>query len=273
MSGNITKLSSGLLATAFFLLLGFLLLGCDRGASGLSNEPTASPPPPPKTELIPLTNMVPIKAGTFLRNKHSVTLTRDFWIGKYEVTQGDYANLMGKNPSHFQDDPNRPVEKVSYFDAVAYCSALTQREVQAARLPSGYEYRLPSEAEWEYACRAGTTNLFSFGDAATEADQYAWTGEISEAKTHPIGQKRPNPWGLYDIHGNVWEWCLDWFGNYPAEDVQDPLGPSQGKGKVFRGGGWNNDVEFARSANRFAMAPSSGIHFVGFRVALSSTKR
>ena len=103
---------------------------------------------------------------------------------------------------------------------------------------------------------------------AAEADHYAWTAENSGAATHVVGQKHPNPLGLYDIHGNVWEWCLDWFGNYPPTDVQDPPGPPQGKFRVFRGGGWNNDFDFARSANRFGMAPSNAIYFVGFRVAL-----
>ena len=248
-------------------------LGCDRGSSSHPKELAGSSPPPPKPELVPLTNMVLIKAGTFFRIKHSVTLTRDFWLGKYEVTQGEYAALMGKNPSRFPGDPNRPVEKLSYFDAVSYCSALTKRERDAGRLPVGYEYRLPSEAEWEYACRAGTTNLFSFGDAVTEADQYAWTAENSQAITHPVGQKRPNPWGLHDVHGNVWEWCLDWFEKYPAANVTDPSGPTNGKFKVFRGGGLNNDIEFARSANRFMMSPSNGIYFVGFRVALSQSRQ
>ncbi|MCI0538386.1 MAG: formylglycine-generating enzyme family protein [Verrucomicrobiales bacterium] len=215
--------------------------------------------------------MIFLKAGTFIRMNHAVTLTRAFWIGKYEVTQKDYLEVMGKNPSYFTGDPNRPVEKVSHSDAVAYCAAVTNRERESGRLPIQYEYRLPSEAEWEYACRAGTTNLFSFGDAATEADQYAWTTETSDGTSHPVGQKRPNPWGLYDIHGNVWEWCLDWFAQYPPTDTRDPSGPAQGKFKVFRGGGWNQEIQFARSANRFMMAPASGIHFVGFRIALSES--
>jgi formylglycine-generating enzyme required for sulfatase activity len=196
-------------------------------------------------------------------------LTRDFWLGAYEVTQGEYSILTGRNPSHFKDaDPLCPVEKLTYYDAQAYCRALTDKERAAMRLTDEYEYRLPTEAEWEYACRAGTTNLFSFGDSADLADPYAWTAENSDGKTHPVGLKRPNPWGLYDIHGNVWEWCSDWFARYPAIALSDPYGPPDGKIKVFRGGGWNNDADFARSANRFTMSPSNGIHFVGFRVAL-----
>ena len=214
--------------------------------------------------------MVLIKAGSFLRLKYPVTLTRDFWLGKYEVTQGEYEAVTGKNPSHFKGDTNRPVEKVSYVDALTYCSTVTKRERDARRLPLDYAYRLPTEAEWEYACRAGTTNLYSFGDSVTNADQYAWTLENSDSITHPVGQKHANPWGLYDIHGNVWEWCSDWFGEYPATEISDPLGPKQGKFKVFRGGSWNHAIELARSRNRFMMAPTNGIYFVGFRIALSA---
>lgn len=271
---NLNPLSrkTGLAALPPLLLVLLLPTGCERRSPAIQNEPVNPPDSAPalstSTGLVPLTNMVFIKAGTFNRIRHSVTLTRDFWLGKFEVTQAEYAGLMGKNPSHFQDSPNHPVEKISYFDAAAYCSALTQRERQAGRLPAGYQYRLPSEAEWEYACRAGTTNLFSFGETAAEADPYAWTAENSDGRPHPVGLKLPNPWGLHDIHGNVWEWCLDWFEQYPAAPVQDPSGPASGRFKVFRGGGWNNDADFARSSNRFMMAPSNGIHFVGFRVAL-----
>src|SRR5438477_11306060 len=149
------------------ILTALFQLGCDSRTSSPSSKQTDSSPVQPKTGLVPLTNMVLIKASTFLRIKYPVTLTRDFWLGKYEVTQGEYAALMGKNPSHFQGDTNRPVEKISYFDAVAYCSAITKREQEEGRLPPGYLYRLPTEAEWEYACRAGTTNFFSFGGAVT----------------------------------------------------------------------------------------------------------
>lgn len=227
-----------------------------------------SAPVVPAITLTPLTNMVHITAGSFVRIRQPVTITRDFWLGKHEVTQADYAALMGRNPSHFTGDSNRPVEKLSCVDAEAYCAALTTRERTAGRLPDNLVYRLPTEAEWEYACRAGTTNHFSFGDDAALAPEFAWTMENSEATTHPVGLKRPNPWGLYDMHGNIWEWCSDWFAPYPNTPGVDPVGPATGKFKVFRGGGWNQEIQFARSGNRFMMSPSNGIYFVGFRVAL-----
>jgi formylglycine-generating enzyme required for sulfatase activity len=238
--------------------------------------------------------MVLIKPGSFVRMNRVVKLTRPFWLSKFEVTQGEFNSLLGRNPSHFkidpkrvldnlppeqvavlaslQDDANRPVEKVSFYDAMGYCLTLTKSEREAGRLPLNYEYRLPSEAEWEYACRAGTTNQFSFGDSAAAANSYAWTASNSAGMPHTVGQKEPNPWGLYDMHGNVWEWVLDWFAEYPSVDVTDPTGPTQSKFKVFRGGGWYHEVEFARSANRFMMAPGSAINFVGFRVALSESR-
>lgn len=236
-------------------------MGCDRPAT-----------PPPRVELVPLTNMIPIRAGSFLRANQQITISRDFWLGKYEVTQGEYAAVMGKNPSKFVGDTNRPVEKVSHLDAQAYCAAVSRREREAGHLPAGFVYRLPSEAEWEYACRAGTTNRFSFGEETGDAAQFAWTDENSEGTTHPVGQKSPNPWGLHDMHGNVWEWVQDWFAQYPNTALTNPLGPSTSKFKVFRGGGWNNEIQFARSGNRFMMAVSNGIHFVGFRMALGPEK-
>lgn len=218
--------------------------------------------------LTPLTNLVRIPAGSFQQLQRRVTITHDFWLGRFEVTQAEYAALMGTNPSHFAEQPDWPVEKVRHVDAVAYCAELTRRERAAGRLPPDYAYRLPTEAEWEYACRAGSTQHFSFGDDAALADRYAWTEENSDGHPHPVGQKAPNAWGLYDMHGNVWEWCQDWFAPYPAGHATNPVGPATGTLKVFRGGGWNHAAKFARSANRFMMAPSNGIFFVGFRVAL-----
>lgn len=224
-----------------------------------------APPPPP----VPTTNMVAIRAGTFQRVRFPVTLTHDFWIGRYEVTQGEFQALMGRNPSHFTGDPTLPVEKVTVADAMAYAAALTRKEREAGRIGSNHEYRLPYEAEWEYACRAGSTNRFSFGNDPGAAEKFAWTLENSDSRTHPVGSKEPNAWGLHDMHGNVWEWCLDWFEPYPPQAVTDPTGPTTGKYKVFKGGGWNQDAPYAGCANRFMMSPANGIHFVGFRIVLT----
>lgn len=203
-----------------------------------------------------------------MRGRYRVTLTEDFWLGRYEVTQGEYAALMSNNPSHFEGQNNNPVEKVKFPDAVAYCAALSRREKEAGRLQDPEVYRLPTEAEWEYACRAGTTNLYSFGDDVALADQFAWILDNSEGTTHPIGQKKPNAWGLYDMHGNVWEWCNDWYAPTPTNDVVNPVGPRASKFKVFKGGSWNHNVEFARPSSRFMMETNGGTAFVGFRVAL-----
>jgi formylglycine-generating enzyme required for sulfatase activity len=256
--------------------LGILLLpalvagfpGCSQPDSQTANPaPVAATPAP-----VPMTNMVRIHHGSFVRQRQLITLTEDYWLGRYEVTQGEYETVLGRNPSHFKGDPQRPVEKVRFTEAQEYCAAVTRREAQAGRLPSGYAYRLPSEAEWEYACRAGTTNLFSFGNAETDADAYAWTLENSDSTSHPVGLKRPNPWGLYDMHGNVWEWCSDWFEPFPATPLVDPVGPPRGTFKVFRGGSWNMTADFTRSPNRFMMSPTNGIHYVGFRLALGRAR-
>ena len=234
--------------------------------------PAAKSVAPAELPLIPLTNMVAIKAGTYQRIKFPVTITQPFWLGKYEVTQGEFTAVSGGNPSRFQGDSNRPVEKITFLQASNYCATVTQRERAAGRLPTAYEYRLPTEAEWEYAGHAGVTNQFSFGEDTRLGDQFGWTAENSEATTHPVGLKRPNAWGLYDMHGNVGEWCSDWFEPYPAAPVSDPVGPAGSKFKVFKGGGWDKDLQFARISSRFMMSPSNGIHFVGFRLALGPVK-
>jgi eukaryotic-like serine/threonine-protein kinase len=246
------------------LLVCALFSGCGRTSppeATAENSPAAAVAP----VVVPITNMVQIKAGTFLRQQIPSTISRDFWIGKFEVTQAEFAAVTGRNPSHFTNCLDCPVEKVSFNDAVAFCATLTERERKAGRLPPGFEYRLPWQVEWEYACLAGSTNRFAFGPSPKEADAFAWTAENSSARTHPVGQKRPNAWGLHDMHGNVWEWCLDSFKPEPGK----PAPPNAGKFKIFKGGGWNQDAEFAGAANRFMMSPSNGIHFVGFRIVLA----
>jgi formylglycine-generating enzyme required for sulfatase activity len=179
--------------------------------------------------------MVFIPAGTFTMGSPSteldrysnegpqtqVTISQGFWMGKYEVTQGEYQAVMGSNPSAFPGDLQRPVEMVSWVDATNYCGKLTQQARKAGKLPSGYVYRLPTEAEWEYGCRAETTTRFGYGDdpSYTRLGNYAWYDSNSGQTTYPVGRKQPNAWGLYDMYGNVWEWCLDWYGPYPGGSV------------------------------------------------------
>ena len=184
-----------------------------------------------------------------------VTISQGFWMARHEVTQAEYLALMGTNPSHFQGDSQRPVDSVSWDDAVRYCEKLTQREREAGRLPPGQAYRLPTEAEWEYACRAGTATRFYYGDDPDYKDlaNYAWYRQNAGFTTHPVGQKLPNPWGLYDMLGNVWEWCQDWYGAYPGGSVVDPQGPAEpgmNRQRTIRGADYFNPPQHCRSALR-----------------------
>ncbi|MEX0321475.1 MAG: bifunctional serine/threonine-protein kinase/formylglycine-generating enzyme family protein [Puniceicoccaceae bacterium] len=205
--------------------------------------------------------------------QHSVRLSRGYWLGKYEVTQGDWEALMGNNPSRFKSSGKQaPVESVSWDDAMEFCRKLTERERAAGRLPEGMWYTLPTEAQWEYACRAGTATRFYTGNNDSDLDKAGWYDSNSGSKTHPVGQKQPNTWGLYDMHGNVWEWCLDWKDDYPAGTVTDPTGPSSGARRVLRGGGWDGDARLCRSAFRYRDSPGDSGYYLGFRLALSSTR-
>ena len=260
-----TRMDALLRMALLALLVGFFA-GCDRARRDPANSGAGTP------KLVPQTNMVLIHGGTFQRLKFPVTISHDFWMGKYEVTQAEFIAVMGTNTSHFIGDPNRPVEKVSFLAAAAYCQRLTVQARTQGRLTDSFEYRLPTEAEWEYACRAGSTNRFSFGNDVAMGDRFAWTAENSGATTHPVGQKEPNAWGLYDMHGNVWEWCQDWFAPYPAAPLTDPAGPATNKYKVFKGGGWNQDLPYGGASSRFMMGPQTGIHFVGFRVVLAPVR-
>ena len=153
---------------------------------------------------------------------------------------------------------------------MAFCEKLTQRERITDRLPEGYEYTLPTEAQWEYACRAGTTTRFSFGDSDSDLGDYGWYEQNSDYQTHPVGYKLANPWGLHDMHGNVWEWCRDWNGNYPGGTITDPAGADGGTYRVLRGGGWLDVAGGCRSAYRFRRRPGNANYLSGFRVALVS---
>jgi len=182
---------------------------------------------------------------------HTVRITQPFYLGKYEVTQGQWQAVMGNNPSKFTGDPNRPVEQVSWDDVQEFIRRLNARE-------GGTMYRLPTEAEWEYAARAGTTTRWSFGDDKSQLGRYAWYGGNAGSQTHPVGQLQPNPWGLYDMHGNVREWAQDWYGKYTRGTAVDPAGPSSGPRRVDRGGSWYSTSSFCRSSDRFRDSGAPG---------------
>ena len=213
-----------------------------------------------------------LPGGTFTMGEggeaHKVTLTKPFGLGVYEVTQQQYEKVMGKNPSKFKA-PQNPVEQVIWNDAVEFCRKLSDLPSEKSR---GYVYRLPTEAEWEYACRAGTTTKYSFGDSKSELGGYAWYDENSGGRTHPVGEKKPNGWGLYDMHGNVWEWCQDWHDDYPSGSATDPTGAASGSLRVSRGGSWFNSSGLCRSAIRGWSTPDDRFNSLGFRVLRSSIK-
>jgi formylglycine-generating enzyme required for sulfatase activity len=248
--------------------------------------------------------MVWIQGGTFMmgspesdpnhsadETQHQVALT-GFYMGKYPVTQAQYQAVTGTNPSDFRisvspetSTANRPVETVTWYDAVEFCNKLSEREgltpvyTISGRAPViGYPitsavvtanwstngYRLPTEAQWEYACRAGTTTAYNTGD--TIIDNTGWYDSNSDSRTHSVGEKAVNAWGLYDMHGNVYEWCWDWYGTYANEAQTDPVGAVSGNNRVIRGGSWYTIDRMLRSAYRNYYNPSNLYDSVGFRL-------
>ena len=190
---------------------------------------------------------------------HKVRISGPFYLGKTEVTQAQWQAVMDKNPSKFKGSADLPVEHVLWDDAQEFCRKLSQRV--------GREIRLPTEAEWEYACRAGTTTAYSFGSDPSRLGEYAWYTENSGGQTHPVGRKTANPWGLYDMHGNVMEWCADWKKRYFSGARTDTVGPGSGAANVLRGGSWYDDASRLRSAKRYGTAPGYHCSVIGFRVA------
>ncbi len=193
--------------------------------------------------------------------QHPVQISQPFYLSVTPVTQAQYQQVLGENPSHFQGDPQRPVECVSWEDAIAFCRRLSEQEAQT--------YRLPTEAEWEYACRADTTTRYSFGNDPAELGDHTWYGANSAGTTHPVMRKKPNPWGLHDMLGNVWEWCADGYSvdAYARSPAEDPPGPNSIGTRVLRGGCWRDrQVDRFRCAARFALPPIFRFDYRGFRV-------
>ncbi|MEZ5976748.1 MAG: formylglycine-generating enzyme family protein [Planctomycetota bacterium] len=253
----------------------------------------------PVTPLVP--ELVSISPGTFTMGSdaptgapyygspqtwgpaHLVTISYPYWIGKFEVTQSQYEFAMGSNPSAYVG-ADRPVERVSWYDARAYCEVLTAEQSALGNIPTGYEYRLPTEAEWEYACRAGTTTAFGVGngvalycaDAAFAHTQYSGGSCVGWFGGADVGSYPPNHWGLFDMHGNVLEWCLDGWSNYSASPSIDPFSTGD-PNKVYRGGAWPYYAASCQSASRDAtpatVGPSGGpgLKYHGFRVVLAPT--
>jgi len=225
-----------------------------------------------------------IPAGTFMmgspasekdrfknETQHQVTLTKPFYMGRTEVTQGQWKKVMGTEPwkgkAYVQEGDDYPAVYVSWDDAVEFCKKLSAME--------GKVYRLPTEAEWEYACRGGTKTAFYFGNDEAELSKYAWWGGTllngnakDEKYAHRVAQKLPNPFGLYDMHGNVYEWCSDWMVDYPSTPLTDPRGPDAGAFRVLRGGSWVSAPDGFRCAGRFGSTPEDRVNYVGFRLVL-----
>lgn len=210
--------------------------------------------------------------------QYRVTLLQGYWIARHEVTQAQWMAVMRNNPSEFTNGGDYPVERVSWKDAMAFCREVTERERAAGLLPPGYAYSLPTEAQWEYACRAGTTTALNNGKNLSEdksncpnLDAVGWYDMQKEGfSTHPVGQKKANAWGLYDMHGNVWEWCRDWYAPYPVGSGTDPECQVTGSGRVYRGGSWINDAKYCRSAYRAGYSPDHQSSNIGFRMVLSA---
>ncbi len=249
-----------------------------RELLGLAPEvsrPKGETPPPVGDKVMTLDlgggvkmDLVRIEAGSFQMGSvdgekpvHAVRISKPFYMGKAEVTQAQWKAVMGDNPSYFKGD-DLPVEQVTWDDAQEFCRKLS--------LKARREVRLPTEAEWEYACRAGGTGKWTFGDREFDLQDYAWYSDNSEAKTHPVGLRKPNAWGLYDVHGNVWEWCADRYGSYSANEAKDPIGLASGEARVLRGGSWYNYPHYCRSARRDWSAAGSRGYASGLRVVGSS---
>jgi formylglycine-generating enzyme required for sulfatase activity len=211
-------------------------------------------------------------------NQVRVTLSRGFWMSQTEITQKHWEAVARTTPwkddQSVEEGPEYPATHVGWQDCMEFCRKLTEQEQKAGRLPIGWEYTLPTEAQWEYACRAGTTTIYTFGNGSDHEKgrfiDYVWGGRLgdleSDPHTHPVGLKKANAWGFHDVHGNVWEWCRDFYGDRQSGG-RDPSGPAIGTTRVIRGGSWNT-VEFdCRSAHRVEADPALRNNETGFRIA------
>lgn len=258
-------------AISNLLLAGMLLLGL-AGLGAASESPAIGAGGPKEIKNSIGMELILIPSGSFQMGGdksfeadatplHSVTISTPFYMGKYEVTQKQWHVIMGSNPSKFKGG-TRPVEQVSWDDVQKFIAALNQKE--------GKHYRLPTEAEWEYAARAGTKTAYFFGDDEGLLSQYAWFKGNSGKKTHPVGMLLPNAWGLYDMLGNVWEWCQDWYDKeyYTKNSGADPSGPLSGSDRVIRSGSWNKIPYYLRAAIRNYASPDGVDDSLGFRLVL-----
>jgi formylglycine-generating enzyme required for sulfatase activity len=226
-------------------------------------------------------NMVLVEGGSFSMGGANATpahtvQVNSFFMGQREVSQKEYAAIMGGNRSSFKGD-NLPVEMVSWFDAIEYCIKLSQKEGLTPAYRGNREniicdftatgYRLPTEAEWEYAAKGGSKDWFTYDySGGNQIEIFVWYKGNSGNKTHPTGEKIANSLGIYDMSGNVWEWCWDWSGNYTAENQNNPRGAVSGARRVLRGGSWNFDAQYQLSSTRNSASPSDTYNYVGFRV-------
>ena len=244
-------------------------------------QPPVTFPLPPELPPTLVNNLgmkfVLIPAGEFtqgseesaaVRPPHRVTISQPFYLGKYEVTQGEWLAVTGKNPSHFSEYANLPAENVSWNEVQEFILRLNLRE-------GTNRYRLPTEAEWEHAARASATTAYSFGNDSKLLDEYAWYEGNAGKNTHIVGRLKPNAWGLYDMQGNVWEWCQDWYGDYPKKAVTDPQGASQGAFRVYRGCGWHRGVStlYCHLASRHGGRPGFRHPALGFRLMMTVPPR
>jgi formylglycine-generating enzyme required for sulfatase activity len=217
-------------------------------------------------------DLVLIRPGSFMMGNekgdddekpvHKVTISKPFYLGKFEVTQEQWQAVMGSNPSHFRGAKN-PVDRVSWEACQAFIKKLNEKFAHAQ-----VTFGLPTEAEWEYACRAGSTSRCGFGDRQSKLAEYAWFTDDAGGTTHPVGQKKPNAWGLYDMHGNVWEWCGDWYDGdyYKRSPAVDPTGPTAVTSRVLRGGSWSDPLPYCRSSYRYCLPPWFCVYCYGVRV-------